>query len=351
MTVPAAYRAISILATAASQLQIGVQREGRWIESPALIKAPAAFQTQAQFVKRVVIGLAGTGNAYLRIIRGADGLSVASVDVLDPMAVAVRYDDRGRKLYDYATGVGRELRTFKASEVRHLRLLEVPGHAYGLGPVQSCRASLGAALDLRDYAGEVFNDGTVPTGILTSDMQLTSAQADAYRDRWHATQARRDVAVLGQGLTYAPIILKPADAQFLESQQFSVTDVARLFGIPAAYLLAEVNGSSMTYQSLEMADTQFVRYTLMAYLGELEGALTELLPRGQFAKFRLDGLLRPDTLTRARVHQLYRQMGAMTVNEVRAAEGLDPIAGGDTATPAPAPPAPAPAQQQQEADQ
>lgn len=333
--VTAAYRAVSILATAAGQLTLEAVRGGT-VTPSAFLDRPDPDISAAKLVRRLVVGLAGTGNAYLR--RFYAGNALAAVRALDPLRTSTQYDDHGRKSYvTYERGRRIEL---TAADVTHLRLLEVPGHDYGLGPVEACRLTLSGALDLHEYADQWFSGAGVPTGVLKSDQHLNAESAEVYRRRWHETQARRDVAVLGMGLSYSPIVLNPSDAQFLESRQFSVTDVARMFGIPAAYLLAEVNGSSMTYQSLEMADTQFVRYTLMAYLGELESAFTDLLPRGQRARFDLTGLLRPDTLTRAKVHQAYRGMGVLSVNEIRADEGLAPVDGGDDYTPPKVTPAP-----------
>lgn len=340
LTIPTVYRAVTILATAVAQLTVTAVRGGREVTpAPPLVTRPDVHLTPAAFLKRTVIGLAGTGNAYWRHYRNPAG-QVVNVEALNPLATTIEYRD-GRKLYHYADPYHYQGRpqTFTADQISHLRLLEVPGHYLGLGPIQAARSSLTGALDLRDYAGNWFADSAIPTGVLSTSSQLTPEQAGQYKDRWKATQATRDVAVLGQGLTYEPIILNPADAQFLESQQFSVTDIARLFGIPAAYLLAEVNGSAMTYQNLEQADTAFLRYTLMTYLGEIEGALSALLPHGQTARFNVDGLLRPDSKARAEVNSIYHGLGVLTTNEIRAAEGLPPVPGGDTTAPAPADPA------------
>lgn len=332
LTIPSVYRAFSILSTAVSQLDLGVWRSGQQIETPAVIRRPDVDQSLSQFLKRTVIGLAASGNAFWKITKNADG-SVANVQALNPLGVAISYDDQGRKVYDVADAFARPQR-LTSRQVSHLRLLEVPGYVYGLGPVQAARSALSGALKMRDYSDNWFDAAGVPTGVLTTAMQLTPDQADAAQRRWHETQKARSVAVLGQGMTYDPVVLSPADAQWLESQQFAITDVARLFGIPAAYLLAQVEGSSMTYQNLEMADTQFLRYTLLQYLKEIEDALSDLLVRGQTVQFNVDGLLRPDAKTQAEIHATYVAMGALSVEEVRAQKGW-------TGPPPPAPAQPA----------
>lgn len=341
VSLPAVFGAFRILCTAASQLGLGVDRAGRRIDTPAVIEQPDVYRSRTSFLKRTVASLAGCGNAYWRRYVGPDGRSVVNLESLNPLAIGQSTDRHGRRWWHYSDpvlypgGV-----TWPEDQVVQLRFLELPGHRDGLGPIQACRLSLAGGLDLREYASNWFSSGTVPSGVLSTDQRLDPGAADGYKQRWHDMQVSGDVAVLGQGLDYEPIVLRPADAQFLESQQFSVTDIARMFGIPAAHLLAEVEGSSMTYQNLEQADTSFLRYTLMAYLTEIEDALTAQLPRGQRARFLVDGLLRPDSKTRSEVYTAYIDSGVMTVNEVRAIEGLDPIPGGDQ--PRPAAPASAP---------
>lgn len=318
LTIPAVYSAVSIITTTVAQLKLSVWRNGEEIPTPYLVRRPDVDQSLSQFLKRTVFGLATTGNAYWHVIRAADG-TTASLSVLNPLAISIRYGDRGQKIYDYADSAGG--RSFSANQVKHLRLLEVPGTPYGLGPVQAARTALSGAMDLSQYAEQWFRDGAVPTGVLSTDQQLNPDDAAAMKARWHETQASRDVAVLGKGLTYAPIILNPADAQFLESRQYSVTDIARLFRVPASYLLAEVNGSSLTYSNLEQVDTAFVRIGLMQYLIEIEDALSDLLVRGQEAKFNLDGLLRPDAKTLAEIHAIYLSANVLSTDEVRAQKG------------------------------
>lgn len=333
LTLSTVYRSVSIFATAAAQLTLGEQRGGLWIEPSSFTLAPDPELPCRRLIKRLVIGLCGTGNAYLRRFRNPDK-STAAVRALNPLGVSIRYSDAGAKLYDYADlyGSGPRLgtQTFTADQVIHLRLLEVPGHVYGLGPIQAAQAGLAGGIDLRDYATNWFGDSGIPTGTLSTEQTLTPDLATAYKDRWHANLAeKRGVAVLGNGLKYDPVLIRPADAQWLESQQFSVTDIARLLGMPAPLVLAAVEGSSMTYQTLETAEMQLQRYGLMQYLLEIEDALSSCLPRGRVCRFMLNDSLRPDARTRADVAAVYVKNKIKLPNEVRAEEGLPPIAGGD----------------------
>src|SRR5690625_2563520 len=63
------YRAISILATTISQLQISTWRQGRPVPAPDIVRKPDPARTQRSFLRRTVTGLAANGNAYWRIFR------------------------------------------------------------------------------------------------------------------------------------------------------------------------------------------------------------------------------------------------------------------------------------------
>lgn len=80
----------------------------------------------------------------------------------------------------------------------------------------------------------------------------------------------------------------------------------------------------MTYTNVADADLTFARWTLTQYLREIEEAFSALLPRGQQARFNLDAILRPSTKARYEAHQLALAAGFLTVDEVRAIEGLPP---------------------------
>jgi HK97 family phage portal protein len=333
-SLPAVYRALALLSSTVSQLGLEVRRGDEILPLPSLIRQPDVDKTLSQVLKRTTTALAGTGNAYWRLIRNDAG-TVVSINDLDPLSITIEYD-KGKKFF--RSGEKR----YKATDIKHLRMLEMPGHDEGVGPIQACRAAMQSALDLRTYGDSWTNTSGVPTGVLSTNLQLTAADRTAYQEAWAKTQAVRQTAVLAQGLTYSPIMIKPADAMFIESQQYSTTDVARMFGIPAPLLLAAVEGNSMTYSNMETIDRQFVSYAVMPYLKEIEDALSSLLPRGQVAKFILSGLLRPDAKASADIHKIYLDAGVLSPGEVRKEMGVTGPAPAPKPLPVAAPVAPAP---------
>src|SRR5690606_1511301 len=148
--------------------------------------------------------------------------------------------------------------------------IPLPGSPYGIGPIQAAQMELAGILDTTEYASEVINSGDTPSGILKSDSVLTSETAEAAREQWKNSRGgRAGVAVLGQGLDYRQVYLSPKDAQFIESQQFNITTITRMFAVPASLMLVVLEGSSQTYQNVEQDWNGFVRFGLMDALTEI----------------------------------------------------------------------------------
>lgn len=343
LTINAVYAAVRLLSTSVSQLPLQVMRNGREVKSqPTIIRQPDPNVSLTNFLILCVNHMALWGNAYLRLIRDVDSPdgTILAVRILNPELVYVTIGDHGQKIYQYTDEILQEW------QVYNLMLMPEFDPATqilrGKSPVQKLTADLQNALDLNAYMSAFFTNNGIPAGILTTDGYLGEGESDLIRDRWYEVDAVSGLQVLPNGLTYQQISLSPQDLQFHASANKIVCDVARVFGIPDRYLLAAIEHTSMSYQNMLDADRQLVTYGLMAFIQQIEDALSFLLPRGQSVVMNLDAFLRGSPMNR---YQALALADFMTVNEKRAISGLDPITGGDKLTaPAPKPlPAPAPA--------
>lgn len=333
------YRGIQIHATAACQLSIVVERDGTTLDrQPALVTRPDIDETRSAFLEYTVTSLYVDGNAFWRIIRDGAG-AVVNLTALNPneVTVNVERDAFGTKTVTYGYH-GRDDLTPR--DIKHLKLLRIPGLERGLGPIQAAHIEVRGALDARDYGAMWLSDSNMPDGVLSTEQELAPGDADKYRNVWYGRMPdgspRPDDAdqliserlrVLGKGLSYTPLLLKPSDVQFLETQQYTTTQMARLIGAPASIMLVAVEGTPETYSNVEQEWIGYVRFSLMKPLREIEEAFTELLPRGQAARFKVDNLLRTDTKTRYEAHAmaLDPQRGWADADEIRALEGMPPL--------------------------
>ncbi|RWZ52932.1 phage portal protein [Labedella phragmitis] len=343
LTLSTLYRGVQIHATSVSQLSLAVERNGVTLEAtPTLVEKPDIDETRSAFLEYTTVSLYIDGNAFWLITRADDGSSrkgeVVNLTAVNPSEVTVKVERDGfgidKITYHYR---GKQ---YDRRGMAHLKLLRIPGLHRGLGPIQAAQIEVRGALDARDYGALWLSDSNIPDGVLTTDQELPPGAAEKYKHVWYGrnpdgSKRESDAAfgpneklrVLGQGLTYSPLLLKPSDVQFLETQQFSTIEMARLIGAPASIMLVAVEGSSETYSNVEQEWIGYVRFGLMKALREIEEAFSDLLPGRQVARFKLDALLRSDTKSRYEAHAISLDpvKGWRTPDEVRALEGDAPL--------------------------
>lgn len=321
------YRALQLLTTSAGQLPLRLERGGETITDgaklPRLVKKPDPEMDRSDWIEQAVLSLALNGNLFLRKVTDRNG-SIIAARILPPAEVTVTKDPKTRVIRYHYRG-----EKFTTADVYHQTLMRLPGRDRGIGPIQAARNEIGAAADVRDYASNWFRGSGQPTGLLKSKGAKTAEEAKAQRDRWNEAAMDEDnptgIRVIGGDTDYDPLLLSPEDAQWLEVRKFSVTEFARLFGVPSGLMLVTLDGSSMTYSNVEQEWLAFTRFTLMQYLRKIEEALTDLSPLGQTIRVDTDVLLRSDTKSRYDSHRVGLEAGFLTIDEVRSIENLPPL--------------------------
>lgn len=269
------------------------------------------------------------GNAYLRKLRNQLG-QIQELWPVHPGRVKVgRASETGRKVYVVDGNTDNPLTD---DEILHL-----PGMGYdgvcGVSPVRVARESIGLALAAEEYGGKLFGSGSLATGILQTEARLTQTQADALHARWKAKRtgmgSAHETIVLDRGAKFQQLTIPPADAQFLESRRFQITEVCRWFGIPP-FLMFETEKSTSWGTGLEQQVLGWVMFDLRAELTGVEQRVTKMLrPQKVYARYSLEGLLRGDSAARSAFYTSMFNMGALSTNEIRAYEELAPVEGGD----------------------
>lgn len=315
LTVSAVWRGINLISDAIGSLPIHAYKNGERIEPcPSILLRPAYPETAVETYSAMVGTLILHGN-YVAVLGPPN--STGWPDIIYPVAptrVSVTRDN-GRLVYKIDDMV------FNASEVMHIKAHSRPGSDYGLGLLQTQRQLIGSALAINEYAAKYFAGGTAPTGIIKSaNPDLTQQEADLLKSMWlqHYGGRNREPAVLNATTDFTPITDNAQQAQLIESRTFSLTEVANALGIPAYYLGAP--NTSRTYSNVESENMQLIRWSLTPWLTRVEQAMSDLLPRGQYAKFNLDSLLRGDTNSRYQAHKIGIEAGFLTVDEVRQIE-------------------------------
>ena len=210
-------------------------------------------------------------------------------------------------------------------DIVHMKRFPIPGRAYGMSPVEMMASSVGLGLAAERYGLRYFRDSANPSGILSSEQDLTPEQARQAQKSWiKSHQGRRLPAVMSAGLKWQSITLTPNESQFLETRAHQRSEIAMFFGVPP-HMIGNTEKSTSWGTGIEEQTLGFLKFTLTPWLECIEQALTMLLPRGMEAKFSTENLVRTDVKTRMEAYNIGRNAGLYSVNEIRDMEDMPPI--------------------------
>lgn len=329
---PAIWRAVNVISGTCAALPLHAYRA-----KPATdVAEPINWQlleqvhpdlTNFELFELVYTHLALWGNAYLQKLRDQTG-RVAELWVIHPSRMKAGRASDLSKVYVVD---GRENDPLTDREILH-----IPGFGYdgvvGVSPIRAARNAVGLGAAAEEFGGRLFMNGSLAGGILQTEQRLDKDQADTLKNRWRrkaqGMENAHDVVVLDSGAKFQQLTIPPDDAQFIETRKFQIDEIARLFGIPA-HMLMEVDRTTSWGTGIEQQTLGFVRFNLQTWLVRVEQRLSTLLPRPQYVRYVVDGLLRSDTAGRYAAYALALQWGWMNRNEVRALEERPPIDGGD----------------------
>lgn len=292
---------------------------------PSLIAQPCSDLTNFEFVHQIVTSLALRGNAFGIITQRSSLEYATNIVPVHPDDMTVQCDPNNPSVLTYRY----RGEPISRADVLHIRRFTLPGHHMGLSPIAQARQGIGLGLAAERYGARFFGDSANPAGTLSTDQAMTPEQIQETMAVWKATHGgRRNPAFLTGGLKWQAISIMPDESQFLETRQFQRGEIAMMFGVPP-HMIGDTEKSTSWGTGIEQQSIGFVTYTLRPWLICIEQALSAQLPRGQYARFNVDALLRGDTLARYQAHQLAIQSGMESINEARALEDMEPIEGGD----------------------
>jgi HK97 family phage portal protein len=319
--------AVSIISDSIASMPLELYRKkGDRIESlptPSVLIKPNEHQTMFEFIHQTVLSLTTFGCAYIYAPRQPGELPVEMVNI-HPNKIKDIYSDT-----DSSFGYEINKEFYSTSQIKGIHWIVLPGRRRGISPLEANRNSIGTAMAMDRFLAQFYGEGATPSSVLETDGSLTQEQAELVRRNWEDSHYKhRRPAVLTSGLRWKPIVTSAADQQMLEHREALVRDIARAYRVPL-HLINGTGGDSQTYQNVESAGINFVRYTLLPWMRRIEVAISDLLPMPQQVKFNADEFQRADLMTRARAQQLQIMSGTLTPNEAREAEDREPYEGGD----------------------
>lgn len=335
------YRAIALMAGTAAALPIHTFKVGtreRVVQD--VVRQPHRAVTPFEFWQTMYANALSWGTGYARktrdrggVVRYLSGIHPSRVEVI---GVPETDENPAGKLFRVTACDGTQ-EILTPFEIFELPYLSIDGRI-GLRPLELFRETLGSGISAEKTGGQFWANGARLSGVLETEQNLTKDQAigtlTGFRDAYTGPANAGKVALLDNGAKYKTIALPPEDAQLLESRKFTVTEIARLFGIPP-HMLGDVEKSSSWGTGIEQQMIGFVQFTLLPWLRLVEQRVTlDLLPGGWtsgrfYAEYAVEGLLRGDSAARSAFYHNAVVDGWMSRAEVRSKENLEPVDGLD----------------------
>lgn len=328
MKVGVVYAAVRLIADSISTLPVatyvrrGDQRfpapRPTWLDYPE----PDRAVGRIDHFQMVLLSLLIDGNAYVRKLRNQSGELIA-LKVLDPTRMEPRINRDG--MVEFVWDLNRVL---THDEILWIPDILRPGAIKGMSRVTELKEVLGISRALDDFSARFFGSGTLSSGIIEVPGDMTEEQAVRLKDQFEkGSKGLRNAhrpAILTAGAKFQKIASDPQQSQLVESREFAVIEVARIFKIQPA-LLGVMQSGSMSYASVEQQHIQFVTLTLRPYISKIEEQYSRLLPGEAFIRFNMEGLLRGDLASRFAAYSQGIQAGFLSINDIRTLEDLPPI--------------------------
>ena len=302
---------------------------------------PNPRMTAFEFKRLLTVHALLRGNGYAYIRSGPRGF----VDALEPIHPDLVHKPEtaadGTLIWPITQADG-QVKRFPDDQIFHLTGLSFDG-VTGVSVIDYARESMGLALATESYGGRFFSQNATPSVALRHPGKPNAEARRRIRDEWEAdTSGLRNAhraVVLAEGMDVSAVGVTSEDAQFLQTREFQVQDLARWFGVPL-HMIQQTTGSTSWGSGLEQMSQGFVTFTLLPWATLWEQAVSRdlILAEGvYYAEYLFDSLVRADQATRKDYYATGIEWGWLSVNDVRRMENMNPIQGGDSQTSRPAP--------------
>ncbi len=313
ITVPAVAAGRDLIVGTFAPLDLALRKGDVNLPLPSLLTQPDRRMSRFEWLAWLLDDLIFEGQSIQRIVARDYGGFPSELHRVDPLEFEHLEGDR-----------------YRAGDVivRASELIRFGGGSDGLR--YSGRRALRTALRL-EQAARIDAETPIPPLVLENQgPDLSDTQVTDLLTAWR--KARQGT---GGGVGYVNQSLKPhalgwssADRQLVEGRRYVAVEVARLMGLDASDLDAAMSGSSITYQNT-VSQVRNRLQRLAGYRAAIEQrfSMPDLTPRGQVVVLDVDPISTDEMATRYAAYQTAIAAGFLTVDEVRAREGLDPMNG------------------------
>lgn len=295
---------------------------------------PNELNSAFDFRHREQVHFELAGNAYAEIVPDSRG-PVGQLLPLDPQRMAPVCKANGQIVFEYRRPDG-QMKIYLPEELHRVNNLSLDGLS-GLSTISVWSDIIGGAMVLQDYANRFTANDSRPSVFLKYPQNVTlkpEAREDQ-RKQWESMQGGRNVgrvAIGDQGAELQVISVSNKDAQFIEARQFTVPQVARVFGLPPTKIGWLEKASYSNVEELNIAtviDAIFPRAVRREQAIRRDLLTPVDRAQGYYVEFDLNVLLRGNIEARYAAYTSGISAGWLVRNEPRRWENLNALPGLD----------------------
>ena len=264
------------------------------------------------------------GNGYAEIERDNRGVPI-NLWPIHASRVTAKRDDNGWLIYEVWDKGGNVV--VQPADMFHVR-------GFGDGPVgysvvQYAAQSIGWAQATELFGATYFGEGMNPSGIVTVKTGLSIDAMQEMRNSleqlYKGPKGKRTM-ILDAGAEFQKLATNPNDSQFIETRQHQIAEICRWFGVPPHKVmdLMRATFSNIEHQSIEVVVDSIAPW-VKAFEEEADFKLFGSNRSNLYTHMPLQALMRGDNASRVAFYKGMLEIGAMTINEIRALEDMNSI--------------------------
>jgi len=290
---------------------------------------PNELMTAFTFYETLMAHVTLWGNAYAEIIRSK--MIPEELKIIHPgLVTPVLYKNGTLKYSIKVSNKGEKVRWIESMNMLHIPGLSFDG-ILGKSPLDIAADSIGLGLAMQRFGSEFFKNGASLTGVFEHPGKLSDKAykhlTESLKQKATGQGERHGIQILEEGMKYAQMSIPPDSAQFIQSRNFQVNEIARIFRVPP-HMIADLERS--TNNNIEHQGIEFVTYTMLPWCIRFEQEMNRKLfkesEKGKaFIKCNLGGLLRGDAKSRAEYFRIMNNMGVYSINDILALEDMNKI--------------------------
>lgn len=288
-----------------------------------IMRRPNEVQTAMQFKTALTAQAALTGNGYAVIERSRGG-QVESLWPMDPETVKPELE-AGRLVYNVYGRNG--VQKLDPIEVFHLTGFGMNGFK-GISVLEAARNSIGLGISAEKFGSRFFKADARPPVVYEIPAHLSKEAKDkvvkSIEKEHEGGDATWRFMVAEDGLKVHTVAMPNDDAQFLETRQFQVNDITRFFRMQP-HMIQDL--SHATFSNIAELGQEFVTFTMDPWFTAWEQQYQLKFFDSAYewiVETEVRELLRGNPVQRSQYYRTMFFVGAMSPDEIRAAEGMNP---------------------------